>query len=63
MPTAVSPTLAAGDTHGRVYIWDLASPKQPPRILTGHTWPVYGLAFTPDGRRLVTASADKTARI
>jgi WD40 repeat protein len=55
--------IAAGETHGRVSVWELANPKLTSQILNGHTWPVYGLAFTPDGRRLVTASADKTARI
>jgi WD40 repeat protein len=54
--------LAAGDTLGRVLLWDPAQPTRP-RVLTGHTWTIYGLAFTPDGRRLVTASADKTARV
>jgi len=54
--------LAAGDTRGRVMLWEPEHPERP-RILEGHTWPVYGLAFTPDGRRLVTASADKTARV
>lgn len=54
--------LAAGDTRGRVMLWDPDEPERP-RILEGHTWSVYGLAFTPDGRRLVTASADKTARV
>jgi WD40 repeat protein len=54
--------LAAGDTLGRVILWDPGHPEGG-RFLTGHTWTVYGLAFTPDGRRLVTASADKTARV
>ena len=44
-------------------VWDVANPRQPSRTLDGHTWPVYGLAFTPDSRRLVSASADKTARV
>ena len=59
-PDGVS--LAAGDTRGRVIIWDWARPERY-RALTGHTWTIYGLAYTPDGRRLVSASADKTARV
>ncbi len=34
-----------------------------PRVLTGHIEHVRGVAFSPDGKRIVTASADKTARI
>jgi WD40 repeat protein len=31
--------------------------------LPGHTWPVTHAAYSPDGRRIVTASLDKTARL
>ena len=33
------------------------------RTLTGHTETVWGVAFSPDGRPLATASLDGTARL
>src|SRR5690242_9619886 len=33
------------------------------RVLTGHRFPVYALAFSPDGRRLASGSLDRTARL
>src|SRR5260370_39120777 len=32
-------------------------------VLKGHTEAVYGIAFTPDGKQLVTASFDKTLKV
>ena len=40
-----------------------ADRAQPRRTLTGHTDLVYGVAFSPDGTLLATASADNTARV
>jgi WD40 repeat protein len=38
-------------------------PLPPARLLTGHTDGVHAVAFSPDGKRIVTASHDGTARL
>ncbi len=52
---------AASDTGPSVRLWDVASRAERP--LTGHTGPVLGLAFHPQGRHLATGSMDGTARL
>jgi len=61
--------LAAGGWLGgtseesrAIRIFDFASGRLI-TLLHGHTDVVFGLAFSPDGRRLISASADKTAII
>lgn len=54
--------LAAAAGH-RVLLWNRLSPAAPPRELSGHLGDVRHLAFSRDGRALVTASADRTARV
>ena len=44
-------------------IWDAATGKPIGEPLKGHDGAVYSAAFSPDGKRIVTASGDKTARI
>ena len=52
---------ASADTTAR--LWDHENPDSSPRILSGHTEPIYSVALTPDGTRALTGSYDKTARL
>ena len=66
---AVSPdgkTLATAGFDNAVKLWDIAADGtiKEKKVLTGHTGPVYAVAFHPtDPKVLVSASQDKTARI
>jgi WD40 repeat protein len=61
----------AGDYYGpfwwssdnTVRIWDASSGQQIGLSLKGHTSPVYAVAFSPDGRRIVSGSRDETLRV
>ena len=63
---AVSPEgdlIASGDERGRVRLWRQSAaggPWQLARELRGHSRSISALRFLPDGRRLVTASGDRT---
>lgn len=58
-------SIALGDVGGRVRVWKLVSPNAPAPLLgrgdTEHTM-VSRVAFSPDGKRLVTAG-DNTVRL
>jgi serine/threonine protein kinase len=47
---------------GEITIWDLAAARRTSDLI-GHTHKVEALAFSPDGKRLASASADRTARL
>src|SRR5262249_54711755 len=60
-PLALAPggaMLAGGqglDDDGTVRLWDVRTWRER-AVLTGHQKLIYGLSFSPDGRRLATAS-------
>ncbi|MBY0461533.1 MAG: WD40 repeat domain-containing protein, partial [Gemmataceae bacterium] len=59
-------TLATAGFDNAVKLWDVAADGslKEKKVLTGHTGPVYAVAFHPTDPKLVgTASQDKTARI
>lgn len=59
-------TLATAGFDNTVKLWDVAADGslKEKKVLTGHTGPVYAVAFHPTDAKLVaTASQDKTARI
>ncbi|KZV80343.1 WD40 repeat-like protein [Exidia glandulosa HHB12029] len=51
--------LLAGSNDGMVWLWQLPS-GQTMQVFAGHTEPVHAGNFTPDGKRIVTASSDGT---
>ncbi len=51
-----------GKVAGGAKIWDVTTGKEL-LTFTGHTWTVGDIAFSPDGKKLATASGDKTAKV
>jgi WD40 repeat protein len=64
-------TLATGSHDRTVQLWNTDNLNREPNagrvprplVLSGHTSAITGLVFTPDGRSLVSASHDGTARL
>ena len=53
--------VTAGDTSVR--IWNLEPARMPATPLAGHTGKVTAVAYSPDGKFFLTASADQSARL
>ena len=45
-------------TEGVAKLWDPDSEAEP-KILRGHSYHVYGVSYSPDGKQLATASLDR----
>ncbi|MCA1605969.1 MAG: hypothetical protein LC775_10965, partial [Acidobacteria bacterium] len=59
-------TGGADSADTAIRVWSLADRLHPRLVsgpLDGHTGPVYGLTFSPDGRILVSSGADQTIRV
>jgi len=54
--------LAWGGDDRRVHLWDVVHETES-QVLDGHTGPVTALAFSADGKTLVSASLDTTVRV
>ena len=51
-----------GSREGTVYVWNFQNPEKP-ILFAGHTDYVESLAFSPDGKQLVSGGRDNTTRL
>src|SRR5262249_31471611 len=52
----------SGGGDRNLKLWDALTGQQL-RAVPAHAGPVYGLAFSPDGRRLATSGTDRTVKV
>jgi WD40 repeat protein len=56
--------LASAGKDKSIKLWNTKSESaEPIQTLTGHSRMIYSIAFSPDGRTLITGSADGTAKV
>jgi cytochrome c/WD40 domain-containing protein len=56
--------LAAGGSQDRtVRVWDIAADFKLDQTIENHADWIFGVAFSPDGKHLLTCSRDKTAKV
>jgi WD40 repeat protein len=54
--------LASAGTDLLVTIWEVAD-RTPLKVLRGHSWSIYGVAWSPDGRFLASSGWDNAVRV
>ena len=62
-PDGVMLASAGSSFDNTIRLWDLSRGGVEKAVLTGHTDAVLGLAYSPDGAKIASASADKSVRI
>ncbi|TVP97796.1 MAG: hypothetical protein EA381_14025 [Planctomycetaceae bacterium] len=55
--------LAACGADGSITIFSVEDPAEPPTLIEDHADWVHSIAWSPDGRMIVSASRDKTAKL